>query len=273
LVPDGQGGFRVQVPQGSLEAYTGFQNADEAAKARMDPFMGQVDPTGRPIPQTRLQFAQRISPEARAATGDASSPAGMGPTPTQASAAGAVGKGDAERVMALEQKLPSLAATLRRLDRMESLTGDATFAASGAETKALLGSIAQAFGLQIDKAKTANTEEYIAHVSELLKERLGSKDYGSGVAVSNLDTLTATKPLPELVKTEQGRMQIIQAIRSDTVRSMKDATSARDYFNKNMSLRGFKYPSEDESPKSPAQRTIETPPRVRKFNPATGRIE
>lgn len=180
----------------------------------------------------------------------------MGPTPTQAAAATVVGKGDAERVLALEQKIPNMVASLRRLDRMEQLSVGDTYAAAGAEIKTLLGSVAQGFGLPVQKEKTGNTEEYIAHVAELLKDRLASKDYGSGTGISNLDLIAATKPLPELAKTETGRQQIIGAIRADTNRAMKDALAAREHFQQNMSLRGFKYPSELERPlipKTPGQ--------------------
>lgn len=265
LVQDGKGGWRVQVPEGSMAAYQGFQNADEAARARFDPFLGQLDAQNRPIPQTRLQFAGGVDPIAAAAAGGAAPKTGMGFTPVQASAAREVGQSDAQRVSALEQKVPSLVSTLRRLDRMGQLTGDATYSAAGAEIKSNLGSIAQAFGLNVNKDKTANTEEYITHVAELLKERLASKDYGSGSGVSNLDLLTASKPLPELAKTEQGRLQIIQAIKSDTQRSLNDAMAAREHFGQNMSLRGFRYPSETERPPLPKE-PGSPPAQTQRFN-------
>lgn len=157
-------------------------------------------------------------------------------------------EGDAKKVLEFEAKIPSLMSVQRRLDRMESLTrDDRTYAASGAEFKATLGSIGQALGLPIQKDKTANTEEYIGHVAELLKDRLASKDFGSGSGVSNLDMLAASKPLPELTRTSQGRMQIITALRADTQRAVADAQAARDHFDNNASLRGFRYPSEVEA--------------------------
>lgn len=154
---------------------------------------------------------------------------------------------DADRSIAFEEKIPLLNSTLRRLDRLEQLTkDDRAYSAAGAEIKTTLGSVAQSLGLPIAKEKTANTEEYIAHFAELLKERLQSKDYGSGTAVSNLDLLAAGRPLPEVMKTQTGKMQVIQALKADSTRALQDASAARDYFGKNSSLVGFRYPSETE---------------------------
>ena len=97
----------------------------------------------------------------------------------------------------------------------------------------------------MNKDKTANTELYIAHVAELMKDRLASKDYGSGTGVSNLDLLAAKEPLPQLARTREGRALIMDALDKDTAQSIEDAKAAREYFDSNnYSLRGFKFPSE-----------------------------
>ncbi len=167
-------------------------------------------------------------------------------TPGERQAQVTKAEADAKRVQLLEEKIPSLNSTYRRLDRLEQLTQNGeTYASAGAEIKTLLGSVAQGLGLKVNTDKTANTEEYIAHIAELLKERLSSKDYGSGTGISNLDLAAAGRPLPQVMSTPQGRMQIISAIKADTERALKDATAARDYFEKNTSLREFRFPSED----------------------------
>lgn len=278
LVPDGQGGWTVQVPQGSVEAYSRFQQADEAAKAAYTPFLGQLDAQNRPIPQTTLQFAQgggsapvpqaerttasneaealrRVQDaEARGVPASVTVPGGprqpgvgMGLTPWQRSAAETSGKEEAQLVSGYRQKIPTLNTTLRRLDMLERLNvDDRTYAAAGSEFKTMLGSIAQTFGLEIAKDKTANSELYLAQIGELMKDRLASKDYGSGTGVSNLDLLAARQPLPELAKTQQGRAEIIQAIRADTQGSIRDLTAATQHFDRNLSLSGFQYPSSTE---------------------------
>ncbi len=162
------------------------------------------------------------------------------------------GQLDAKRVQALEEKLPSLNLTSRRLDRLAQLTrDDKAYAAAGAELKTTLGSIAQSLGLNVAKEKTANSEEYIAHVAELLKERLSSKDYGSGTGISNLDLATAGRPLPEIAKTAQGRKQIIDALKLDVERAQLDSIGARDYFEKKSTLSGFRFPSENKNEQPP----------------------
>lgn len=152
---------------------------------------------------------------------------------------------DADLVNTYRQKIPTLNSTLKRLDRVEALaSNDNTYAAAGAELKTQLGSLAQSMGLEVNKSKTANSEEYLAHIAELLKDRLASKDYGSGTGISNLDLIAAKGPLPDLARTAQGRQQIIGAVRADAQRSLRDATAAREFFDQNSSLRGFRYPSE-----------------------------
>jgi hypothetical protein len=154
----------------------------------------------------------------------------------------------ADLIAEYEKKIVPLTGTMVRLDRLEQLNAsDKTYAAAGAEFKQQLNSIAQAFGVKVDPMRAANNDLYIAQLGELLKERLGSKDYGSGVSVSNLDTITATKPLPDLAKTREGRAQIIDALRADAKRSFTDISSARNfYYDNNNSLTGFRYPSEQE---------------------------
>lgn len=154
------------------------------------------------------------------------------------------GRETAQLVSGYRQKIPALNTTLRRLDMLERLNvDDTTYAAAGAEVKTMLGSIAQGFGLEVAKDKTANSELYLAQIGELMKDRLASKDYGSGSGVSNLDLLAARQPLPELAKTQQGRAALIQAIRADTQASAQDLSAAVQHFDRNLSLSGFQYPS------------------------------
>lgn len=187
-------------------------------------------------------------PSVLPATSNVITPTGA-PTAGEEAANKKTGELDATRVGALTEKIPVLSNTLRRLDRLEMLTkNDRTYAAAGAEIKSQLGSLAQAVGLDINKEKTANTEEYIAHVAELLKERLSSKDYGAGTGISNVDLVAAGRPLPEVMRTPQGRLQVISALREDAKRAIKDAQAARTYFNEHRGLNGFVYPSEANQP-------------------------
>lgn len=293
------GRFEVNLTPGGREAYGAQQEITERAKARFQPFMGVTDAQNRPIPMTAEQFSgvyggaksqesgQSQVPQAEVSgfspteadalarvresakqgrtatfTVDPAKAGGMGQSPAQQAAGRTIAEGDAKRVLDLEQKIPSLLSVGRRLDRMAVLTkDDKTYAAAGSKLKTDLGSIAQAFGLNVNQSKTANTEEYMAHVAELLKDRLASKDYGSGTGVSNLDILSAQKPLPELAKTAQGRLQIIDALKEDTQRNLQYAQSVRDYFDANQqTLRGFRLPSELAADRPPLPKTPGTPP-------------
>lgn len=151
---------------------------------------------------------------------------------------------DAVDVSELQKKIPSLYSTISRLDKMEVLTkDDKTFAAAGAELKSDLGRIAQAFGLKVNAEKTANTESYMAHVAELLKERLASKDYGSGTGISNVDLISAKEPLPKVANTAVGRLKIIDALRKDAKRAITDNEAAVEHFAQYHEMTTFKYPS------------------------------
>lgn len=256
LQPDGRGGFTVGVTPGAAEAYRLQQDIGEQSRASRDPFMGVMDSQGRPIPMTREGFARTYG-----GAGTSGQPRGVGQTPAEKASATTMAEGDAKRVQDLEAKIPNLLSVSRRLDRMSELTkDDATYAAAGAELKTTLGSIVQATGLKVNEKKTANSEEYIAHVAELLKDRLASKDYGSGTGVSNLDILAAQKPLPEFAKTAAGRMQLIQALKADTERNLRDAQAARDYFDTNSGLRGFRFPSELDAEKQKRVRDLPKEP-------------
>lgn len=154
-------------------------------------------------------------------------------------------KNDANTVSTYRQKLPSMASAMVSINQLEQLNADnKTYASAGAEFKKDLGRIAQAFGIKVNEKETANTELYIARLGELLKERLASKDYGSGTGVSNLDLATAGVPLPEVAKTQEGRQKIIEAIKKDMMRSYNDMRGAVDYFETNNRLSGFRFPSE-----------------------------
>jgi len=163
---------------------------------------------------------------------------------------------DAKKVGEYKAKIPSITSSLVSLNILGELNkDDRTYAAAGAEFKKDLARIAQGFGLKINEKEAANTEMYLARIGELMKERLGSKDYGAGSGVSNIDLIAASAPLPELAKTREGRQQIIEAIKQDVMRSYTDIRGAVDHFEGNNSLRGFRFPSETTVAAPPIPKT------------------
>jgi len=270
---DARGNVTGVVPMpGATGVLQGVKEAEEAAKAKFDlvsvpdgkggtrmmprseavKMLGPV-PANRGVVDTEAQALEKLrqgpgSFEVR----NPDVPSGQTLPKPVLDAQSEKGQLDAKRVQLLEEKIPSLNATNRRLDRlMELNTDDKTYAAAGAELKTTLSSVAQAFGLPVQIKKTANSEEYIAHIAELMKERLASKDYGSGTGVSNLDLLAAGRPLPELTRTREGRKQVLDALKLDVKRATDDSMAARGYFEKNSSLKGFKFPSEDAGSQPP----------------------
>lgn len=220
-----------------------------------------------PSEDAALQFVRSKLAQGQVSSAAVETPMGkpgyvVGKTPEQAAkeknleaGASEAGKKDAEVISSQRQKIPSLAASMISLNQLEALNkDDKTYASSGAAFKKDLGRLAQAFGVKVEEDKTANTEAYIARLGELLKERLASKDYGSGTGISNLDLATAGVPLPEVAKTQQGRQLIIEALKKDVMRSYGDIRSQVEHWEANKTLEGFKFPS--ESVLSTAPKTV-----------------
>lgn len=143
-------------------------------------------------------------------------------------------------------KRVELSSAVRALDRLSKLSEQGqSFTNAGAEFKMMLSSLAQAVGIPLNKEKLASSEEYQAQVAELLKARLGSKDYGSGTAVSNLDLIAAEQPLPGLVKSAAGQKQIIQALAQDAKERFADINAYSSWFERNRgNMEGFVFPSD-----------------------------
>ena len=223
----------------SAQAGLAAEGADIRRRELM-PNGGGMLPTAQVFPQ----LAGRVPAASPPAAVQPVARTGMGQTPEERSAAETTGRETAQLVSGYRQKMPGINMTLQRLNRLEALNADdKTFAAGGAELKTELGRIAQGFGIDVAPFKTASSEVYLAQIGELMKDRLASKDYGSGSGVSNLDLIAARQPLPELAKTRAGRAEIINAIRLDTQQSQKDMSAAVQHFDKNLSLRDFQFPS------------------------------
>jgi len=158
-------------------------------------------------------------------------------------------KENTKRFSEFDGNIRSLGAVSRTLERLLALNNSGqTFTNAGANFKSQLSSIGQALGLDINVDRLAASETYQAQIAELLKQRLGSKDYGSGTGVSNLDLIAASAPLPELVRSAQGQRQIIQALAQDAKESIEDMESYRAYYRSNRgNMDGFRYPSESRA--------------------------
>lgn len=146
-------------------------------------------------------------------------------------------------------KIPALNATVRSLDRLQQLADSGqTFSNAGADFKMQLSNIAQALRIKINVDELASSELARQQLAELLKARLGSKDYGSGNAVSNLDLIAAREPLPDLIKSPEGQKKIIRALAQDARESLEDIKAFRSRFESNRGdMTGFRFPSEQRT--------------------------
>lgn len=98
VVPDGNGGVSVRMPQGSLEAYSAFRNADEAAKAGSD-LVKVVGPDGAERYVSRAQVLGTTPPNQPAARLDQAGPANPG------RAVPLTQPGDADRAAIFDQEM------------------------------------------------------------------------------------------------------------------------------------------------------------------------
>jgi hypothetical protein len=147
------------------------------------------------------------------------------------------------------------------LKRMEQASAnDSTYTGKFADWAVDLGNIAVSLNLADANTikKVGLSEQYVADLAELVRNKI--KAMGSGSGISNIDLLFTNKSMPELLKTKEGRLQIIQAMRTDMENIMLDANAADTHFRDNDgSLRGFEHPS------------VKNP--IRRYDPATGTIK
>jgi len=152
---------------------------------------------------------------------------------------------DAKTTNELREAGIAAGSTLNVLDRMEkSVTSDKVANGLTADVVSGLQNIAVTLGDKSLASKAAANEQYIADVAELVRGKI--KALGSGTAISNTDLLFTQRSMPELLKTREGKLEIIRAMRSDLQYLSKRGRDAEAHFRKNKgSLEGF-----DAAPKS-----------------------
>lgn len=165
---------------------------------------------------------------------------------TKAEQAGMVemAKLDAKAVNDLREKRSAASMTLPILKRLEKATADGkTYSGTFAEFKTGMGRLLDSIGIKgVNIDKVSSSEQYAADIAELVRTKI--KALGSGSAISNTDLLFTQRSMPELLKTPEGRMAIIRAMRADLTSVVEDADAADAYFRENRgNLGGFKSPS------------------------------
>lgn len=122
------GQYGIGVTPGAAPAYAQQQDIGERAKAQYEPFLGQLDPRNRPIPQTRLDFVKRVSPQTLT-PGTSPTPGtqvtpgvGMGMDPAEKAAAEHLGTGIGTQATKVMTDAAGSALQLREIDQIAALT-------------------------------------------------------------------------------------------------------------------------------------------------------
>lgn len=200
------------------------------------------DPTGKAPGQRLAQDPRYVFAGKRQAVSETN----VNNIPNKVQLAGEVemAKSDAQFVADLRKKRSDASLILPVLSRMEKATKDGrTYSGTFAEFKTGFGKMLNSIGLPgVNVDKIASSEQYAADQAEVIRTKI--KALGSGTGVSNVDLLFTQRSVPELVKTPEGRMMIIRAMKADLQNIVDDAIDADKYFRANKgSLGGWEAPS------------------------------
>lgn len=172
------------------------------------------------------------------------------------------GKLDAKELDDLRNAATKAQSGLARIQQMKELEGKGVYTGSFAEGRAGIANFFSTIGIPLDPEKLANTQEYQKHAKELtlnlLKEGVGANQ------ISNADLKFVNETVPQLETSPEARKNLLNYIESRLNSSVDRFKKADEYATANNSLRGFIYqPEQAQQPET----------RVRKYNPATGKIE
>lgn len=238
-VPNGRGGFRIDVPEGSVYAYSNFQNADEAAKARFDPVTLQpTSPTQSPRIVSRASlFSGPAAPGAPAgAGGQGGIPSGMSPATAAAQAADtAQGTEIAKNYGDIYNKLQNASMAnggkIAKFQRVGTLLGDfegGKLSKTGFE----LSRLGNSLGIKLDP--NLSNKEAAESLSNEVALGLRSTADGAGMpgAMSDADREYLKQMTPQMSQTAQGRKLIIDSHVKVLERENQVAKMARAYKQK-----------------------------------------
>lgn len=155
-------------------------------------------------------------------------------------------KKDADMVNTLRQNAVAAGHTENVLNRMErAVKNDTTANGTGAETIGALQNIAVTLGDKDLANRASANEQYIGDVANLVREKI--KALGSGTAISNVDLLFTKQSMPDLIKTKQGKLLIIDAMKKDLAYIKDEAKSADTHFRANNgSLGGWSFKPQNQ---------------------------
>lgn len=159
---------------------------------------------------------------------------------------------------------------IERVRQMRDLANAGVYSGTLAEPRVaamnFVSTLAETAGLPFDASKLRNSQEYMKHAKELtlsvLKEGVGASQ------ISNADLKFVNDTVPQLETNPEARQKLLDFIERKLQTSVDRFAKADEYARANNGLSGFKY-----QPEQPAQPGVPRETKVRKYNPATGKIE
>lgn len=159
--------------------------------------------------------------------------------------------------------------------QLEALDAKGVFSGPTANAATVVSSFAQTLGVPVDSEKLARSEAYQATLAAQVAKVLTSGSVGR--TMTDEDRKKFEQQFPQLVNSPQGRQQIIGMLRSAGTTDIQYSDQVQQNLEREFpeAARLFKIaPSNTPYPVGgPAGQPAGAPGRVRRYNPATGKIE
>jgi hypothetical protein len=155
------------------------------------------------------------------------------------------------------------------MDKLEQLDNSGVFSGPTAQPAMFMGSLAEAIGVPVDKAKLANSQAYQGEVMQTMQQYLTGSLARS---TTDKDAEILRAPLPQLINSKEGRAALRRQVKAKAQERIEYADSVQKKLEQQFPEAG-RLNSLTPGTQPVPQRTDVGPGRVRRFNPATGKIE
>lgn len=149
---------------------------------------------------------------------------------------------DTKYVQAQRDALDAYRPTVDSINRMEQLTLNGTSEGPLSDLIATTGGVVNYFDPDSKLAKIAGDDAaYFSALQNLVRDKIAA--LGAGTAISNLDLIVTQSSVGGLLKTKQGRLKILGALKADaeTARMIQEDKIA--HFEKTGGLKGYRPPT------------------------------
>lgn len=185
-----------------------------------------------------------------------------------------LGEQSAENVVSAQKAKTQAQHTMGVATKLETLDKQGIFDGPTANIATTLGAFANTLGLPVDQSKIGRSEQYNATLATEIAKVLTS-GAGVGRSMTDEDRKAFEKQFPQLVNSPQGRQQIVGMLRQAAQQDIQYADEVQRNLHQTMPEASKLYnlaPSNVNYPQ-PTPQAAPTAGKIRRFNPATGRIE